>query len=323
MNQLNPAYLCGISYEIGRLCPIEELQIEGDSVEIVNILLEKGLRTYSKLEEPVSGIIQRCCKKTLDTAGLRAEDIDGVLFVTESFDLILEKPIYGPPHPLRNIRDRLVECLIEIGIEKASFFCSSFGGSGNFLQAVSLGMPLVETGRIHNLLMVCIDCHPPGVSRYLPQSLSVTGDGIATCAIVSTPKAMSMVFEIEYVLMVPFNYTKHLGDISQRMLDTYRIIKYAAAKCYEFTDRQPHEFEWLILNNYNELVSKIFAHFLDFRIEQTYLNNLTRTGHISCCDPPINLSDLFFTSSLANGTPLMIYCGGTTSCGLISLVLRC
>jgi 3-oxoacyl-[acyl-carrier-protein] synthase III len=316
------ACLSGLSYELGRLRPIADIVDDGESGEAVEILLSKGAQTYSQFDESLIDVIKRSAANSLRDSGIRAEEVGAVLVVTESFSGIMEASVGQGRSQFREARDALFDALAAVGVTKAPVFCTTFGGSSNFLQAVFMTMPLIETGRIDYMLIVCADRQPPAVSRFMYDAVALIGDGVATCVATLKPRPNADAYELEYVGISPFANAADLGDWGRMLLDMYRTAKCAAADCYDKTQRQPRDFGWLILSNYNKLSNQVFSRLLGFGDERTYLNNVARTGHVPACDHLINLKDLCLNISLPPRTPLLLFVNGPISCGTISVIAR-
>jgi 3-oxoacyl-[acyl-carrier-protein] synthase III len=312
-------HLTGMAYEVGRKRDVSSILDEGESDTTLGLLVAKGTQSFSKLDVPLIESIARCAVSTMTDAGVAAEEIDGVLLVTESYSELLDLPPEQIGLGFRNARNAFLDMLVSLRITKAAVFSSAYGGSSNFLQAVFLAKPLVESGKISRLLIICADKVPAGISRFMQDAIVVTGDGVASCIVMSEPPHSAPAFELEYVGISAY---ANIGaqDLSRMVLEMYRSTKSAAADCYDSTQRQPEEFGWLILNNYNKVTNQIFARLLGFDDYRTYLGNVGLLGHIPACDSLINLKDLISVNSLAPGTPLLFYINGPISCGVVTLI---
>lgn len=134
---MSGVWLCGVSAALGRLCPIAELRDEGESQQTVELPAEKGVETFSRFEGSPLDIVARHVVETLRGADVAPGDVDGVLIVTESFSECIARPVARGETPLWAARGSLFDLLAELGVRRAPIFCSTFGGSSNFLQARS------------------------------------------------------------------------------------------------------------------------------------------------------------------------------------------
>ncbi len=320
MNTCKTASLCGINYELGSIHGIDATLFTIDPEESLKLFIEKGVGSYSKFDGPITEVIQRSVLRSLSDAMVPPEEVDCVLIISESFSGIHDSG--APSSDFRDVRNLLFDILADVGIANAAIFCTAFGGSSNFLQAIFMVKPLIEAGIRRNVLFVCVDRLTAGQTRVMDVAVAVTGDGVATCVVTQEPKSTAPIFSIEYAGISPYRTSKHKKDWNHLILEMYRATKNAAADCYEAMGLQPGDFSWLILSNYNELTTRVFSRLLGIGIERTFLNNTSRTGHIPSCDSLINLKDLADSTNLHHGLRLLLYLNGPISCGTIALTTQ-
>ncbi len=309
-----------ISTEIGTITDIEKIKKHNSShVEMVKDLRERGVNSFSKLTSPLSVLIMRSILDTLSQAALNNGDIDGVMVVTESYSELVEGNFENGMPPFRVGRNMIFDIFTEIGLEHVRVFSSTYGGSGNFLNAMFLADSIVRTKKIKNLLMVCFDQVPKTVSRFMEDALAVLGDGVSTFIYGYRKQHNFPLHQVNHVNITSFMKAEQYDNMAEKMLEMYRSTKAAAADCYKNTGNQPDNYNWLILNNYNFTSNKIFCNLLGFSLQKTWMHNATRTGHIASCDSIINLSDMIKSGIILNGTNILIFVNGPISCGIISL----
>lgn len=313
--------ICGISYALGEIRPLDAAAA-GAPPEMLARLRQKGVHSFSRMDGAVPAAITQCVRRTLELAATTPAEIDSVLFVTESFTGFTDlEPM--PGHSLvRAHRNLAVDAVAGAGVDDVPMFCSTFGGSSNLLQALFLAKPVLEFTSQKNMLLVCIDRLPPGVSRVMDVAEAVTGDGVATCLLTRQPKQPGSAFEIERVGITPYAHPDRHAGWNQLILQMYRATKAAAADCYEALALTPADYAWMILSNYNILTCRVFARLLGIGLERTFMRNAARAGHIPGCDPLINLRDLADETHLAPGTRILMYGNGPISCGTVSLRVR-
>lgn len=309
----------GISTEIGQLHPIDDILIEGDSNELLEELKERGVNTFAKIDTNLSQLIINMIQKTLKNACLDPRDIDGIMIVTESYSGLVEREVERGGTPFRSGRNLLFELLAEIGLQKVSVFSSTYGGSGNFLQAMILADSIIQAGRIDNLLIVCFDRHPTDASRFMIDAIAATGDGIATFIYGKKTNDSIPYHEVQYIGITPYLNVSQCGSTSEKMLELYRCTKSAGAHCLEMTGMELDSYQWLILNNYNYVTSKLLSKLLGFSMDKTWMHNVARIGHIPACDSIINYHDLAQSGNIRNNSSTLIYVTGPISCGVIAL----
>lgn len=311
-------FLCGINYALGSLCPIADL-IGDEPEDVIRLLIAKGIDTYSCFDtEPPLDLVADSVERTLQDAAIAASAIDLVIVVTESYEHVIRAAAARGDTEFRARRNELFDIITSLGIHDAVYLSTTYGGSSNFLQAVYVAQALLESGRACNALLLCADRHPSGTSRFMELAISMTGDGLATCVLTAAPQLGPLAYEIEHVGITRYRPLSGRDQMVRMVLEMYRASKSAAADCYERIGRQPHAYDHLILNNYNQLTCRVFAQLLGFTLDRTFLRNAPRTGHIPACDPLINLKDL----APAPGSTVLLYANGPMSCGTISLKVR-
>ena len=312
------AHMHNATYRLGNLTPVDEADPDVLAKQELQALRSKGLRTFSLLDRPLADVIGECIESTL--AGWDRADIDAVLFVTESFSQLPIAGIARAETPFGGMRNALLQMCVGLGIRNARYFAASFGGSSNFLQALFLAKPLVESGGVRNLLVVCADRQPPRLSRLMADAGAIVGDGVAACVLSADPAPSQASWKIEHVGITPSMNLAQRRAAGLAGLDAYRGTRAAAEEAYRAVGRRPDEFGWLILNNYNPASSRAFAALLGFKQERVFVANVGRTGHIPACDSLINLRDLTESTPMGPGARVLIFVVGPVSFGAISLV---
>jgi 3-oxoacyl-[acyl-carrier-protein] synthase III len=314
--------LSGISYELGQLRSVSTTASEGEAKEAAQILIANGVSSYSQLDERLIEVAKRNIRKALWRAKRRAADVDAVLVVTESFTEFSGNTTRLAQGTFQQARNAIFDAVADVGVRVAPVFCSTFGGSSNFLQAIFIAKPMVESGAVDCLLIVCADKRGADESRFMYDAVALVGDGVAACVLSRQSKARAGAYEVEYAQIAPFTDARNPGHLQRMLLDMYKTTKAVAAECYERTRRQPGRFGWLLLSNYNVPSNRVFSRILGFSEERTYMRNVGRTGHIPSCDHLVNLRDLAADVCLKSGTSLLLFLNGPISCGAISLIVR-
>jgi 3-oxoacyl-[acyl-carrier-protein] synthase III len=318
-NKSHPG-IYAINTEIGALTRIEKIKTDKSVyVEMVKDLRKSGVNSFSKINTPLNVLLNRSILKTLSLAELDKSDIDGVMIVTESYSELVKKDIENGMPPFRVGRNMIFDILTELGLDQVRVFSSTYGGSGNFLNAMFLADSIVRAKRIKNLLMVCFDQVPENVSRFMEDALAVTGDGVSTFVYGYRKHQSFPIHKVDHVNFTSFMKAESYVNMGEKMLEMYRSTKCAAADCYDHTGRQPANYDWLILNNYNFPSNKIFCNLLGFSLQKTWMHNAARIGHIASCDSIINFSDMIKSGIVVNGTNILMFINGPISCGVISL----
>jgi len=313
-------YLGGIAYALGEIREIASLEDDPAAKDAAEILAAVGVTSFSRLSRQAAELIAECATRSTAECRLLPSLIDTVLVVTESYATLRKSEPRAGETEFWAARNRLLDIFGALGIGRARYFSSSFGGSSNFTQALYLAVSLQDAGRAERILIVCADAHPDGVTRYMADSVAITGDGVASCLLSNAPiTGAGPSWRLEHVGVTPYLVPPNPKPFGERVLDMYRATKVAAAECYEATGRQPQAYDHLILNNYNRLTSEVFARLLGIGVGRTFTANLGRTGHLPSCDTLVNLADLSDSTAPRQGEATLVFVNGPAGCATLSL----
>lgn len=301
---------------MGDAVAVGQLVDDGVSIETVNELLEKGVQGYSRLTRPLADAMRDCALESIADAGLTGDDIDAVIVVTESF-----AELFGPEAgaaTFREVRNRSFDLFYAAGIRTAAIFCATYGGCTNLLQAALTARALVQQGRIRHVLVVAAERFADADSRLMKEAVSVAGDGVAACIVSAAAPRPENCFALDYVSIAPYKNLQPGGDMASLLLEMFRAMKNAAADCYESLHRQPHQYRWIVLGDYNRNTTLTYSKLLGFPPERVFLDNVGRLGHIPF-DPLINLADLVRLQRVQADDRVLVFMCGPISCGALSV----
>ena len=307
--------LTGIRYQVGTLRPVQDLLDADVSIEKVNELLQKGVTGYSELEQFPAELLGTSICNSLDDAGVAPADIDAVIIISESFARLFDLGAQNGDM-FRNVRNQSFDFLSELGINKASVFCASYGGCTNLLQAALLAQTLVEKGLSRNVLLVAAEKFASARARLMDEAISIAGDGIASCVVKSDATAAPGSFRLRHLSVAPYKKFQMEGDVPNLLLEMFRAMKNAAADCYDACGWQPDDFRWLVLGDYNRMTSITYGKLLGFPADRVFMENVGKMGHIPF-DPLISLQNLYEQKRLVHGDPILLFLCGPVSCGSI------
>lgn len=314
----NNVVIRGISYRMGTVRAVQDLVGEGLSIEAVTELLEKGVKGFSVFDRPIADAVKECTVQSLSLAGISAAEIDTVILITESFSELFVETGRSLKGSFRDVRDQAFDLFYSLGIRNSSILCATYGGCTNFLQAILLAKALVSQGASRNVLLVAAEKFASTEARLMKEAVSIAGDGVAACVVNSDLSTGEGAYRIDYVSIAPYKNTQSGGDAASLLLEMFRAMKSAAADCYEACGRQPRDFKWVVLGDYNRQTSTIYGKLLGFPAENTFLENVGRFGHIPF-DPLINICDLSKLTTLRPSDPILLFLCGPISCGPIAL----
>ena len=199
--------LSGISYELG---PLRSLSADA-SANQEECLAACGVSSYSELNGELIEVPKQTIQRALRQAKRRAAEVDAVLVVTESFKELVGNATRPAHNDLQKARNAIFDAVADVGVRVAPVFCSTFGGSSNFLQAIFMAKPLVESGAVDCLLIVCVDKKSAGESRFMSDAVALIGDGVAACVLGQEFKTGADAYELEYTKIVPFLDARNPG----------------------------------------------------------------------------------------------------------------
>lgn len=307
------AALTAIRYQVGTLRPVQDLLDADVPIEKVNELLQKGVTGYSELEQFPSELLVTSIRSSLDAAGVAPPEVDAVILITESFARLFDLGAQNGDM-FRNVRNQSFDFLSELGINKASVFCASYGGCTNLLQAALLAQTLIDKGLSRNVLLVAAEKFASAQARLMDEAISIAGDGIANCLVTSCAAAEPGSFRFHHLSTAPYKKFQMEGDVPNLLLEMFRAMKNAAADCYDACGWQPDDFRWLVLGDYNRMTSITYGKLLGFPPERIFMENVGKMGHIPF-DPLISLQNLHEQNKIASGEPILLFLCGPVSCG--------
>ena len=307
-----------IRYEVGECVPLCDLVGDGLSLEDASQLLDQQIVGVSVLDRPLAHAMEACIRESVQSAGIAAEDIDTVIFATESFGALFEDDHPTAVGSFRNTRNRLFLLLQRLGICRASVLCATYGACTNLLHAFITAEALVTKGQSRNVLIVAGEKFGAPGSRLLTEAVSMAGDGAAACIVSSEAGPDDGAFRLAYVGTRPYKQVDTAGDSTKMLLEMFRAMRNAAADCYEACDLQPADFRWIVVGDYNTLTSVTHGKLLGFSPDRIFLKNVGQLGHIPF-DPLINLANLTREELVATTDRVLLFLCGPLYCGAIAL----
>lgn len=287
MSENNKVYLTALSYELGDFYSVEEVDELKENPKILDTLLKLGLKKYSKSQLTPLEIAKRSALRTLERANMRGEDIDALIYATNSF---WNLAFYG-------IRE--VSCFIdELGLDNAYPIGVFFSECGNLQTAVRTAYSLIKSEDCKNVLLITTDKISETDSRIVPPNISVKSDAAASCVLSSNIKRE---FEVIYNYQCMNAKMKDIEPNEQPLEYFEKImegVKRTVDQVVTNIKKEPKDFRKLILNNYNLSVTKSICMSLGFDVEQAYTDNISRFAHAIAADNLINLYDFSSTNNI-------------------------
>lgn len=309
-------FLHTIAYDLGAVTPIEALGGDELPPGAAQILTERGVQGFSRIAD-IDTALRQVVLRCFARSGRSGADIDTVLFLSETFGSLFATGGRGDGASFLDVRNRVFQMLAELGIRRASVSSVTYGGCTNLLQAVSVARSLARDGSARAVLLVAGDRFGSVSSRFMPDAITMCGDGVAACLLTVEKPRNEPSYRILRTSAAPYLRVER-SDTAGMLLEMFKAMKIAAAECYDGSGRQPRDFRWVLLGNYNPVTSTTFGKLLGFDAQRIFLNDVGRRGHTPF-DPLINLADLTEAALSKAGDELLIFLCGPLSCGSIAL----
>jgi 3-oxoacyl-[acyl-carrier-protein] synthase III len=274
-----PVYLKGISYELEETRPLQQLPELRQNPELLANLKAVGVAAYSPSRQSPAELAAACASRTLWKSKTDPGAVDLLLYATTTFK---EPRFYG----------RDVQALItKLGLVNAYPVGVTLSECANFVIALSLAADSLRLGHCRNALLVTTDKVLEGESRIVPPEISVGSDCAASVLVTRDGTGPWELLATER-FMIPLNGSGPAHeDFARHLKMSAQGIREITARTLAAVDRKPDDFAWLITNNYNQSVSRLFASQSGFDPGRLYTANIARYGHGFGADNLINLSD--------------------------------
>lgn len=197
-----------------------------------------------------------------------------------------------------------------LGLPHAIPYGLTLNRCATLTSALGLAEALVNSGRHHSVLVAAGDTISADDDRLRP--FAVFSDGAASC-IVSAEQGGDFQL-LGSAAAVDSRTMKRHGEISAD------LTRQANAELLARARVDPRDIKRLAHNNLWKPIIVMKEQQAGFRLDQLYLDNVPRIGHVFSCDPLINLIDLAKSGLLASGDLLAL--GSSVSGARFGAVLR-
>jgi 3-oxoacyl-[acyl-carrier-protein] synthase-3 len=274
-----PVYLKGISYELEEPRPLQQLREVRQSPDLLANLKAVGIAAFSASRQSPADLAAGCVSRTLWKAKTDPGSVDLLFYATSTF---------GDPA----FCGRDVQTLIgKLGLVNAYPIGVTLSECANAVIALELAAHTLRLGRCRNALIVTTDKVLDGESRVVPPEVSVGSDCAASVLVTGEGTGPWELLATER-LIIPLNGEGRAHEDFARYLKmSAQGIQKITARTLAAMGRKPDDFAWLITNNYNQSVSRLFASQSGFDPAKVYTANIARYGHGFGADNLINLSD--------------------------------
>jgi 3-oxoacyl-[acyl-carrier-protein] synthase-3 len=306
MPAVHAVHLGGLAYALGTLRPIAELpELAGNPTQLA-YLQRTGLRDYARAEGPLSELVQKTCRRSLDEAGVPLAEIGAIVYASSSY--VAERD-----------RELLPRLALALGIPDAVPYGVFLANCANGCLALETASNLLALGKARAVLVITADAVAPGGVRALPDRTCVLSDGAASCVAATRPLGG---YELEAIEPL---HCPRLVEIDRRtaageLAYIQAVAEGLTAVCRRLaarTGRAAVEHARLVTGNYNRSIIGNYAELCGMPPARLFADNLPRIAHCFASDQLIALTDL--QAATAAGEPVLVLGSGITVWAAASL----
>lgn len=303
--------LKSISYTLGELIPINEIdEIRDNRISQIQFRV-RGLQTFSQAKQQIFDLALDCAKQTLEQSKVNIQDIGMVVFTTNSYrSAEFHNHDFG------------THLLHELGLKQASFQGVFLQNCASLAIALRTARQFVITGEAKHVLVICADkVVEADYPRVVHPYIGIHSDGAASCLVTDE--------DPEYLL----SSFSHLHDTEAWNVDystnhdaiqeSFKVTSYQVVEdCLKKGSVSLNQLDAIISNNYNLPQCDVISRTWGLSENLFYVDNIPRIGHCLASDILINLRDgedsgffndkkymlLFFPAPHAWSAALLIKC---------------
>jgi len=271
-------YLSGVSYSLGDQMHIDTLNEEAATL---TSLKAKGLASYRNSTSDFDELIIESIEATLEKTHCNPNDVDGIMFISDSFKFMPEFSSTGINHILRKLE-----------LFNAKPYGTSLSECANLSYGLQLGHALITSGASKNILVVVFDRLDPTLnSRLVDFGLGVFSDGVASCLLHSAGNADYKLIDVSLYQDIAIDLIDVNTHIEEYFSRIAQGLKTVCSQLLEKNNLTPSHIDKLFANNYVEHTLNMFVNHIGFNEQQSYFDNIPRLGHVFSADTLINLED--------------------------------
>jgi len=270
-----PAYLSAPSYLLGEHeedhTSIARLAERAEAFQLLPKAALWGWGTIRRTERPLTELMIETGRRTLERAGVRPSQVDGLILCTTSIT-----------EPAEQHGQFVAEVLTGLGLGDVGCYGLSLNRCTNLLAGIDLATALVAGGRYRRMLVITADRVLDETERMV--SYALFSDGAASCLIGSEPVGES------YAVLGCAN-AQDAGSMAATAEISSELSRTVNSRLLEPQGMKLDDICAVMhLNIFLPLVV-VKERQADYTAEQIYTGNITRVGHCFAADPLINLLD--------------------------------
>lgn len=310
----NLSYLSGAAFHKGNHVKIAGMATQEKERTLEEILIKDGFEEIQMYDSiSLLDAIKSSVEQTISISEVKREEIDAVIFSSESFTELTNHPnINFRPYLAReDVRNTLAN---ELGLKNAITYGSWLSSCGNFTRSLNLANSFIKSETHQNILIIEADKVPKKQSRFMKSGVSIFSDIAASIIL-----GKSGIIEVSGHYASPpmtSNKSAKLTSITEKFTflnNSFRSLVAQANAIQKspsskltciLCDGVRSEFIWLLTNGQPDIQKLITR------------NTYKQYGHAFSADGIIALSD---PNSLPRNKPFGLLNIGPESLGLVSL----
>ena len=302
------ASISAISYELGALRPIDELDFLQDDPRKLELFKIGGFRNYAHSDLSMRELGYAAAVNTLRNAGVDGRELGVCLYVAESFD-----------------RDETANSLevnrllVDLDLGHTVPINVSISNCANIMSALRLATALIAVGDTQHVLIVSVDKASRRYGgRRMFQDMSIKSDISVSCLVSGPGKGR---FGIRYLKLnnAAALIEAELLDSASYAMEKFKGIRRAGKEARNCLALRPTDFAKVVTNNYSREVIKMFVELCGFPRECGSFTNVGRFAHAVAGDVLINLQDLEDEGAFQPGDLIFLMADSITAASVLCL----
>ncbi|ARS66224.1 3-oxoacyl-ACP synthase [Sinorhizobium meliloti] len=258
-----------------------------------------GWDRFRVSDRPAVELMAETARRSLSDFGAHQSPVDAVILCATRF-----------PSDVDGHADFIGRLLDRLGLHHAIPYGVTLNRCATLISALGLAATLVSSGRHQSILVAAGDTIGASEDRLRP--FAVFSDGAASC-IVSAGHGGEFQL-LGTAAAVDTRMMKPNGEISAN------LTRRANSELFERAEVDLRNVKCVAHNNLWKPIIVMKEQQAGFRLDQLYLNNIPRIGHVFSCDPLINMIDQAQSGRVASGELLAL--GSSVSGARFSALLR-
>ncbi|GGX60112.1 hypothetical protein GCM10007385_31710 [Tateyamaria omphalii] len=261
--------------------------------EQVKKLLADGFKQYSVAEEGSCRLAEKAIAKALANSTVPVEEIDTVLFGSESFwdvDQTYSKQTFPLEHQL--FRANIYNALELNGLGNANLMGYWANGCANIGLALQTASALIQTERSKSVLVVYIDRHPAHETRIIHKGITVASD-ICLALILAGNVGKGP----ELSLVVPYSdlslmRVRERDSLEKYLVNYARSTKKAVDHFLEESKRSLADFSELLTPNFTMDYMRLQYSSVRSCVDMLNMDSKAEIAHATSADPFVTLRNM-------------------------------